>query len=372
MTNKEIKEQLVDTIALLNIPGVGRGRFNRLVRKFGSASGALHASISELESISGISHGIAHEIRSKLDLEEARQTAAQVVQLGWTVYFRGGPGFPELLSQLPENDIPPVLFTSGPHEPVLKMIAIVGTRKPTEQGRLFAYNLAMALAKAGVSVVSGMAEGIDAAAHKGALDAGGHTIAVWGSALDIVYPPSNKSLAQRIKQHGLIYSEYLPGTSPEKAHFPERNRIISGLSEGVVVVEAGRKSGALITAEQALAQGRELFAVPGGPGQKMSEGSNDLIKKGARLLTSVEDIFIELPRLKGQVVSKKFVQLPDMTDIEKKIVALFTNGPKQIDDIARTVDLNVTDLMEFLLAMELKGIVRELSGKRFVLTEEYQ
>ncbi|UCE24129.1 MAG: DNA-processing protein DprA, partial [Candidatus Zixiibacteriota bacterium] len=250
-------------------------------------------------------------------------------------------------------------------------ISIVGTRHPTEEGRLFAYNLAAALARAEITVVSGMAEGIDSAAHKGALDAGGTTVAVWGNSLDVVYPPTNRSLARRIKERGVVFSEYPPGTPPDRAHFPERNRIISGLSEGIVVVEAGKKSGALITADQALAQGRELFAVPGRPGAKMSEGTNALIKKGARLLTSWEDIFEELPRLKGNILVKKFSRLPDMTEIEKRIVEMFSAGPLQIDQLAANVSMPVEEIMEFLLALELKGVIRELSGKRFMLCEEY-
>ena len=371
MTNKEIKDKLTDTIGLLAIPGVGRGRYNRLVKTFGSPSRALHTSVSKLEAVSGISSSLARDIKEKFDAEKARQMAARVIQLGWTVLFSDRQDFPASLSNISSGDIPPVLFCEGSGAIESNAIAIVGTRHPTEEGRLFAFNLAASLAKAGITVVSGMAEGVDSAAHKGALEAGGQTIAVWGSSLDIVYPSSNKTLAGQIKSNGLTISEYFPGTSPERAHFPERNRIISGLSEGVVVVEAGQKSGALITAYQALSQQRELFAVPGRPGAKMSEGSNILIKKGARLLTSVDDICEELPRLKGKVLSKKFVQLPDMTDNEKKIIELLSSGPQQIDQLAQGAGLPVSDLMEFLLALELKGAVRELSGKRFVLSEEY-
>ncbi|MEW6412068.1 MAG: DNA-processing protein DprA [Candidatus Zixiibacteriota bacterium] len=371
MTNSDLKKHLADIIGLLSIPGIGRGRYHRLVKEFGSAQAALKASRSKLEKVSGISRALADEVKTKYDPESARQMAARVIQLGWTVRLFAEDGFPRRLTNIPEADFPPVLFTQGDTDFEAPAIAIVGTRHPTEQGKIFTYNLAKALAEAGITVVSGMADGVDAAAHKGALDAGGKTVAVWGSSLDIVYPPSNKKLAERIKTSGSVVSEYLPGTSPERAHFPERNRIISGLSDGVVVVEAGRKSGALITSEQALSQGRELFAVPGQPGSKMSEGTNDLIKKGARLLTSIDDIFDELPRLKGVVLTKKFTQLPDMTDIEKKIVDQFSTGPQQIDQLGRILRLPVTDLMEVLLALELKGVVRELSGKRFILSEEY-
>ncbi len=355
----------------MRIPGVGRGRFHKLVKAFGTPASALKAPISRLETIPGLSHAIASDIHTKQNLEEARQMASRVIQLGWAALFPGEPEYPASLLNIPQADIPPVLFRAGESGISEKMIAIVGTRHPSEQGRQFAYNLAQALAEAGIAVVSGMAEGIDAAAHKGALDAGGITVAVWGNSLDKIYPPSNKKLASRIVEHGAAYSEYLPDTSPDRAHFPERNRIISGLSDGIVVVEAGRKSGALITASQALAQHRELFAVPGPPGAKTSEGANALIKQGARLLTSIDDIFEELPRLKGEVRSRRLAELPEMTEVEKKIVRLLAEGPKQVDYMSREIKLSVPELMEFLLALELKNVVRELSGKRYILAEEY-
>ncbi len=371
MINNELKEKLTDAIGLLSIPGIGRGRYDRLVKAFGTPSAILSAKRHELEAVPGISQELASRIKSQWDKDNACRIASQIIQLGWDVHFSDEPGFPKPLLNTP--DFPPLLFRVG--EPFLdddKMIAIVGTRHPTEKGKMFAFNLASSLANAGIIVVSGMAEGIDSAAHAGALEGGGKTIAVWGNSLDNVYPATNKPLAEKIKAHGCVYSEYFPGTRPDPAYFPERNRIISGLAEGVVVVGAGRKSGALITAAHALEQGRELFAVPGSPDAQASLGTNALIKKGARLLTSAEDIFEELPRLKGEVLAKKFTRLPDMTDIEKKIVDVFTSGPMQIDQVSRAIDLPVTELMEFLLALEMKGVVREVSGKRFVLSEDYQ
>lgn len=372
LTSSGLRERLAETIGLLTIPGVGRGRFGKLVKAFGSPRRVLSATIFELEAVAGISRTIASDIQTKYDPDRAGRLAARIVQLGWMVLFPDHPEFPKRLLDLPDTEVPPVLYRAG--DGVMsdgKMIAIVGTRHPTERGKLFAHDLAVSLTKAGITVVSGMAEGIDSASHRGALDAGGKTVAVWGNSLDVVYPPSNKLLADQIKENGAVYSEYPPSTSPDRPHFPERNRIISGLSEGVVVVEAGKKSGALITASCALRQGRELFAVPGPPGSKTSDGTNDLIRNGARLVTSADDIFEELPRLKGEVLAKKFSQLPDMTDIERQIVDLFSTGPQQVDQISREIDLPVPELMEFLLALELKGVVRELSGKRFVLAEEY-
>jgi DNA processing protein len=368
LINSESKERLTDTIALLSVPGVGRGRYWRLVEAFGSPAAALAASLSELEAVPGISRKTATALKEFYDGEHTRQTAARIFQLGWEVLFPDCSEYPGPLLHLSEP--PPLLFRLGePFSPDDRMIAIVGTRHATDGGKRFTRKLAAGLAGAGILVVSGMAEGIDSAAHRGALDGGGKTIAVWGTSLDIVYPSLNRSLAEKILRAGAAYSEYLPGTGPDRAHFPERNRIISGLSDGVVVVEAGMKSGALITADHALEQNRELFAVPGPPGADRSIGTNQLIKRGAKLLTSVADIFEDLPRLKGKVAARKFKQLPNMTRTEQDIVNLLSDGSLQIDRLARTVDLPISDVMEVVLALELKGIVRELSGKRFALAE---
>jgi len=369
LTNSELKERLVDTIALLNVPGIGSGRFSRLVKVFGSPGAVLEAKVSQLETVPGISKALASAVKEHQDGEKARQAAARIIQLGWTVLFSDQPEYPQRLAQI--ADVPPVLFRDGSAlECERGMIGIVGTRHASESGRRFAYKLAVDLAREGVTVVSGMAEGIDSAAHRGALDAGGTTIAVWGTPLDQVYPKTNRELADRIKVQGAIYSEYFPDTEPNPAHFPERNRIIAGLSEGVVVVEAGKKSGALITAKCALDQGRELFAVPGAPGAGRSFGTNELIKSGARLLTGVADIFDELPRLKGEVSARRFRQMPDLTDMEIRMVDLLSAGPLQLDNLSRQAELPVAEAMEFLLALELKGVVEELPGKRFVLTEQ--
>jgi len=371
LTNSELEDRLTGAIALLKIPGVGRVSYNKLVKRFGSPEAVFKASIDEISMVERISRGIASSIKKECDLQKAGQIASKVVQLGWRTMFFDDDDYPEQLKMIPAP--PPLLFATGQElKQDEKLIAIVGTRHATEAGELFTYKLATELASEGITVVSGMAEGIDSAAHKGALDAGGKTIAVWGSSLDIVFPASNRKLGEKIKKQGAVYSEYLPETRPDKAYFPERNRIISGLSSGIVVVEAGEKSGALITAGHALEQGKEIFAVPGSPGALKSQGVNNLIKKGARLLTSVQDIFDELPLLKNQILVKKFNRLPDMTETEQKIVGLFAEGPNQLDQISREVKLPVGELTEFMLAMELRGIIRELPGKRFVLSEDFQ
>jgi len=372
LTSNETKEKLTHILTLLDIPGVGRGRYHNLIRKFGSPLKVLEASVNELEKVPGIAHATAAEIIRYKKSDHINQTVAKIIQLGWNIYFSDSQEFPRKLLSIPEIDIPPVFYSQGKEIDFDRsMIAIVGSRHASEQGRQFAYRLSRELSRNGIVVVSGMAEGIDSFAHQGALDVGGETIAVWGNSLEIVYPPSNKKLAEQIRKNGMIISEYPPQTKPDRTNFPERNRIISGLCEGVVVVEAGRKSGALITASEALKQGRELFAVPGSPDFKMSEGTNRLIQSGAKLITGINDIFEELPRLKGVVTSKQFKIMPELTNLEKKIVDLVAETSLQVDNISRELNLSVPETMELLLALELKGIVREISGKRFMLTEDW-
>jgi DNA processing protein len=368
LINSDLKERLIDTIALLNVPGIGRGRFAKLVKRYGSPGKALAAKRDDLMEMPGLSEKTVGSLVENQNGEQAREIAARIAQLGWEVLFPDSEGYPPLLARA--DDHPPLLFRVG--EPVAaddKMIAIVGTRHASEQGRRFTHRLAADLARDGLTIVSGMAEGIDSAAHRGALDGGGKTVAVWGTPLDKVYPPSNRELAEKIRTQGAIYSEYLPGVEASPANFPDRNRIISGMSEGVIVIEAGQRSGALITARCALDQGRELFAVPGSPWAARSIGTNQLIKAGAKALTCADDVFDEIPRLKGEITARKFKQEPDLTEIERRLVDLIAPAPIQIDQLSRAASMTVSELLEYLLALELKGVVEELPGKRFVLTD---
>lgn len=366
--NNENKQRLIDALTLLSVPKVGKGRFNSLVRKFGSAPGVLGAPLEELKAVNGISDNLARAIKKGGNIKQARETANKIEKLGWTVLLTDDPEYPVELNRI--SDYPPMLFRLGeptlPHE---KMIAVVGTRRCSDESRRFTRQLARDLTEAGLVVVSGMAEGIDGAAHHGALDASGKTVAVWGTSLEIVFPVGHKQLARQIEATGTIYSEILPGVPTDKSFFPARNRIISGLAEGVIVVEASDKSGALITAEQALDQGRELFAVPGSPGSKRFSGTNRLIKQGANLLTEAADVFKAIPRLQDNARASKLHQLPEMTEMERLMVDQMADGPVQIDHLSRLMELPVSDLMGFLLALELKGLVQEVSGKRFCLSD---
>jgi DNA processing protein len=219
----------------------------------------------------------------------------------------------------------------------------------------------------GFTVVSGMARGIDSLSHNGALKTGGRTIAVLGSGIDIPYPPENKGLMEKIAASGFVVSEFPPGTPPDKENFPRRNRLISGLSLGVLVIEATADSGSLITARYAIEQGREVFSVPGNVTSPASEGTNDLIKKGAVLTRNAEDIVAELaPVLKGFIKVKDKVKI-EVTDEEKQLCNLLSGDPKQIDLISRESGLPTSRVLGLLLGLELKGAVKQLTGKRFYL-----
>jgi len=367
LTEAEHKTRLIHTLALLSVPGIGRGAFLTLVRKLGSAERGLSADIEQLKSIPKISQAKAEAVKTEVDIIKATQTAEKIYDNGWEVLFPESDAYPDRLLQIDEP--PPFLFRVGKSWQVGdKHIAIVGTRHCSSAGRQFAHRLAADLVSAGIIVVSGMAEGIDSAAHQGALSREGHTIAVWGRPLDEIFPVCNRGLARQIESTGTVYSEYPPGTPYFSGSFPERNRIISGLSEGVVVVEAGEKSGALITAKYALDQNRELFAVPGSPLAGKSAGCNKLIKEGCTMVTSAQDIFDELPTLKGEIKARTFSADPDMTESERNLLQMLSSGPLQIDQMSHSSELSVPELMELLLALELKGAVQEFSGKRFGLS----
>ncbi len=359
-------ERLINLMTLSSIDGIGAKRIYQLIEHFGSAEEILRASVHDLSSVPGIGRETASLIHENQDRNKAENLVEKIEKLHWGYFLYDDPGYPSPLKQI--LDRPPYLFYRGSYnEKDLNAVAIVGSREASEEGRFFAEKLAGELAKNEVTVVSGMARGTDMASHRGALNAGGRTIAVFGSSLDVIYPPEGRSMAEKIIESGCIFSEYPPDTKPYGPNFPKRNRIIAGLSQGVVVIEAAMRSGALSTANHALAQNREVFAVPGSPRVDTSTGTNNLIKEGARLLTSVEDIFSELPRLKGRVKAVKVKENDNLTETEKNILNLFEADPVHIDSISRSLNKPVSELMEILLALELKGIIKELSGKRFIL-----
>lgn len=296
-------------------------------------------------------------------MKVAVEEIAKVSDLGADILTLRDERYPKNLLEI--YDPPPVLYVRGElaAADTLK-IAIVGSRRGSSYGRSVTKRISRELAAAGVTIVSGMARGIDTYAHLGALEAGAKTIAVLGCGVDTVYPPESKKLFSDIIKCGAIISEFPLGTSPDGKNFPRRNRIISGLSLGVVVVEATADSGSLITASHALEQGREVFAVPGNVGMATSRGTNRLIKQGARLIEGAEDILTEvLPQYSGTVRKET---LPDLTDAEDGILRYLSHTPLHIDEISRLCQIEVQRVSTILLELELKGVISQMSGKLFV------
>jgi len=278
-----------------------------------------------------------------------------------------GVGYPEQLKNI--YDPPKNLFIRGELLAVdLNSIAIVGTRKCSEYGARVAHDLSYELALKGITIISGLASGIDTSAHKAALEAGGRTIAVLAGGLDKIFPPENTKLAEEITNHGALMSENPPGTSSYHYFFPKRNRIISGLAKGVIVVEAGYKSGAMITAKLGLDQGKEVFAVPGSIYSENSRGVHWLIKEGAKLVESIEDITQEIDLLLNDSVNGAIKQnYSQLSFEEQNIIQYLSHDPKFIDDLIVNSGLNIPAASNCLTGLELKGLVRQLPGKRFVL-----
>ena len=279
-------------------------------------------------------------------------------------------GYPTNLKYI--YDPPPALYIKGniiPQDNIA--IAIVGSRQASYYGLKNAQELAFELAAKGITIISGLARGVDSAAHRGALKAKGRTIAVLGSGLNMIYPVENKGLAEEISQNGAVISEFSQDTPPHRQNFPRRNRIISGLSLGVLVVEAAKRSGALITVGFALEQGREVFALPGKIDSFTSQGTHDLIKQGAKLVESTEDIIEELEPLRSsqtnQTRSESKTKIePNLPEEEKQVYSCLSCEPLHIDELAQKVNLSYGRLLTCLLKLEYKKLVKELPGKAFV------
>ncbi|HJV36483.1 DNA-processing protein DprA [Geomonas sp.] len=352
--------------ALKSVPLVGNVTFLRLLSHFGTPERALSASAQELAQVKGLSRAaqdslLSHDFHpfAKEECEKLASSKAQVVDILSERY-------PRLLMEIP--DPPPYLYVLGELRGSETAVAIVGSRRASQYGLATATRLARDLVYQGLTVVSGMARGIDTAAHWGALRGGGRSIAVLGCGIDVVYPPENGNLHQALGEAGAIVSEFPMGTAPLAENFPRRNRIISALSKGVVVVEAGEASGSLITAHYALEQGREVFAVPGNVTMSGSRGCNGLIKEGAKLVERVEDILEELSLEVKAPAEPLKPPVFSLTPQEAEIYALLCQGPLQIDDIIVRSALTAGEVSATLLRLELKGAVMQLPGKHFAVT----
>jgi len=350
------------------IPGLGNIAFKNLLSVFGTPERILQAGLSNLMSVNGIREGIARKIVAKACEKDPTRLLKTIDLMGARILCYHDPEYPSLLKKI--HDPPMILYLKGKAIPTKKIrVAIVGSRNPTPYGLKAAEKIARGIAMRGFGVVSGMARGIDTAAHKGCLAGGGFTIAVLGTGIDRVYPSSNKALYEHISQHGTLLSEFPPGTPPEPRNFPIRNRIISGLSKGVVVAEATMKSGSLITASLALDQGRDIFAVPGSINSFKSAGSHFLIKQGAALVENADDVLEGLGlnfNSSLKTVAPKEQPLPPMDESERSVFDTLGDYPVHIDQIAREAGLDQARVSGLLIKMELKGLIRQLPGKMFV------
>jgi DNA processing protein len=356
-------------VALNRIPGIGRVRCSLLLKRFGTLEQAWQAGPGELRA-SGLEERIVGQIvrqRPQIDPDEELERLSRhgVRALTWD-----DPAYPPRLKEI--YDPPPLLYVRGaPLEGDEWAVAVVGTRRPTPYGRQVAEELAFGLASNGVSVVSGLARGIDAIAHRAALEAGSRTIAVLACGLDIVYPREHAKLAQEIMERGTLVSDYAMGTEPRGDYFPRRNRIMSGLSLGALVVEADVKSGALITARLALEQNREVFAVPGSIFSAQSRGTNSLIQDGANLVLRVEDVLEEL-NLTMVPQQAEMKELIPATDTEADLFRYISKEPVHIDELCRQSGFPASAVSSLLTMLELKGLVRQMGPTSYVLAREAQ
>ena len=350
------------------VSGIGPAKIQALLGYYGSLERAWNATAQQLREI-----GL--DIRAIQSFNDVRQTfdldryARQVEVSGAQVVTLESPGYPDLLREIPAA--PPLLFYRGQFEPIDRWaVAVVGTRRLTAYGRQVTRDLVSGLVRNGITIVSGLARGIDAVAHRTALEEGGRTIAVMASGIDKVYPPEHRDMAREIVGgHGVIVSDYPFGAEPESNHFPARNRLISGLSLGVVVVEAGEKSGALITSRFALEQNREVFAVPGNIHSPVSVGTNRLIQQGGKLVSRVEDILEELNlrMAADQAVAK--VVLPETAE-EAALISQLSSQPLHVDELGRLTGMPISLISSTLTLMELKGMVQQVGGMNFVRLRE--
>lgn len=350
--------------ALQTVPGIGARRFSTLVKRFGAPDVALAAPVAELRKLPDFGEKLIESLKSQVDWDLAEKQVEQLEKSGARLVKLIDEEYPELLRSI--FDPPAMLFVRGEFQPQDdQSVAIVGSRTCTRYGRQIAERLAIGLVERGMTIVSGVARGIDSVAHLGSIKAGGRTIGVLGCGLDIVYPPENEKLYEQIAESGALVSEFFFGVKPDKHNFPARNRIISGISRGVIVVEAGKSSGALLTARHALDQNREVFAVPGNISSAASVGANDLLKQGAIPVTNTADVLLALgidPH--GKAAPRKAP--PDLPEPESVVWQQLSDKPVQVDKLAVSLNLPVADVLTRLLNLEMSGLVRQLPGKLFV------
>ncbi len=350
--------------AFSKINGIGSKKIIHLSKQFPTMQAAWSASFQQLKQ-AGLTHKDASLIAQARDIIDPENVWLKIQELQINVITIADASYPAPLKEI--FSPPAVLYLKGYLQDSWNLIlAVVGTRNTTSYGRQVTPTIVEHVTKAGIAIVSGMALGIDTIAHRSSVDSGGHTIAVLGSGIDILYPRTNTGLAQDIlNSGGALISEYPPGTEPHKQHFPARNRIISGLSRGVLVIEGGEDSGSLITARCALDQNREIMAVPGNILQNTAKGPNSLIKMGASVITCAADI-LEIYNIKNALSGEKAIIKPE-TDEEKLIVSILVKKPLHIDEILQACTLETSIISSTLAIMEMKGMVKNLGGKYYTL-----
>ena len=343
-------------LRLYSVPGIGGGRMRTLIKSFGSAENVIDAPLQKLIKIQGVEHRLAQKIKSNIDERFVQNQLTLMEKFKVEIISFWSKDYPALLKKI--YDPPVFLFVKGKIIDADRVaIGVVGSRLATAYGKVITEQFTHELVEARFTVVSGLARGIDTIAHKQALRSTGRTIAVLGSGIDQIYPPENKKLALDIAGNGAVISEYPFGTKPDAGNFPRRNRIISGMSLGVLITEAGVKSGALITAFQALEQNREVFAVPGPINSGKSTGTNQLIKEGAKLVQGVNDIFVELAGQLNQNVIKSKRKIPALSGLELKVFQLLDHEPQHVDQIALKIKKSTAEILTVLLTLELLGVV---------------
>jgi DNA processing protein len=368
-------EKILPWLHLKSVPGIGNHLFKRLIDRFGSPEAVLQASPTDLLAVDGITPRTVSVLNSHKPPDGATAEIEQAHRRGFRLIPLTHADYPPLLREIP--DPPPFLYVSGDLALCERPVAVVGSRNATPYGVTMARQLGADLASLGFTVVSGMALGIDAAAHEGALSSRGRTVAVLGSGLANLYPPQHLRLFERISASGAVLSEFPLQAEPEAHHFPIRNRIISGMSLGTVVVEASKNSGSLITARLAAEQNREVFAVPGSIQSFKSMGTHTLIKQGAKLVENAQDIVSELghfladaPAGDGPQAVQPIEMRHRLTGEERDVYRALGPYPLHIDELVRKLTMDAGRLSGILLQLELKGIVTQQAGKLFSAADD--
>jgi DNA processing protein len=357
-------------LAINRIENIGPVTIKKLWEHFGSIENAWGARVEDILKIDGIKKNAVDAFVQNRDTINLDQELENIQKNKIKVLTLEDDAYPTALKNIYAP--PPVLYVKGNIDKIGdKIISIVGTRRASRYGREIAKKLAYELSAVGFTIVSGLAAGIDTSAHQGALEAGGKTLAVFGCGVDVVYPSSNIGLAKEIESSGALLSEFPLGSGPDKGTFPRRNRVISGLSLGTIVIEGHYTSGAMITAKYALEQGREVFAVPGNVELEQSKGPHWLIKNGAKLVETVDDVLEELnmvsPGPRPEAQGSRLKDYSNLSDEQKKIVEVLSMEPKHIDKISVETSFPTPQISSLLMMLEVTKVIRQLPGKMFIL-----